>query len=280
MRYRQSALVPLIAAILVGSAVLPTAPSHGQERKGTDYPSAYFPLKVGASKVYIGGDGKERSTVSVEKAEPIRWKMSKDKSEWIVGYVVKTTAGDKSLIEDMIVTPDGVYRRSAAGKEISPPIKILKLPPTAGDTWPVDSESETVRLSGTFSVDNATVDLPGRGATETFVVTAHDFYVGKEKIESKTWFAKNLGIVKSYVKVSKFELNLELAGPNTPPPQPPGSSAKIDPKKAFPSAPPPIIAPASGSVPAPPPIDTLRPPTLPPPGLPKLPDIPLPPPSK
>ena len=32
---------------------------------------------------------------------------------------------------------------------------------------------------------------------------AKDFYVGKEKIESKTWFAQNLGIVKSYVKVSK-----------------------------------------------------------------------------
>jgi hypothetical protein len=278
MRHRYCTAVLPMAAILLAMAGLPLAPMFGQPaaRSAADYSSDYFPLKVGQTSVYIGGDGKERSTVGVEKAEPIRWKMSKDKSEWITGHVLKTTSGDKSLIEDVIVTPDGVYRRSAAGKEISPPIKILKLPPTAGDSWPVDSESETVRLIGTFSVDQATVDLPGRGPTETFVVTAKDFYVGKEKIESKTWYAKNLGMVKSYVKVSKFELNMELAGPNTPPPS--GTAVKIDPKKAFPSAPPPIVAPAAGSTPPPPP-DTLRPPP-PPTNLPKLPEIPLPPPSK
>jgi hypothetical protein len=284
MRNRLSAAVLLIAATLLAVAALPLAPMFGQPaaRTGADYPSAYFPLKVGATSVYIGGDGKERSTVSVEKAEPIRWipeKDSKNKGELVVGHVLKTTSGDKSLLEDMFVTPDGVYRRSAAGKEIVPPIRILKLPPAVGDTWLVNSETETVRLSGTFSVDKATIDLPGRGPTETFVVTANDFYVGKEKIDSKTWFAKDLGIVKSYVKVSKFELNLELASPNTPA-QPPGASAKIDPKKAFPSAPPTLVAPAVGSVPAPP-ADTLRPPQPLPPGLPKLPpDLPLPPPSK
>jgi hypothetical protein len=277
MRYLPSTLVCLIAAILVGTAVLPIAPSLGQERKGADYSSEYFPLKVGASAVFIGGDGKDRSSVTVVKAEPIRWKQSKDRYEWVTGYALKTTSGDKALIEDVFVTPDGVYRRSAAGKEINPPIKILKLPPAAGDSWPIDSESETVRLVGTFAVEKATIDLPGRGETETFLVTANDFYAGKEKIESKTWFAKNLGIVKQWVKVSKFDLNLELAGPNTPA-APPGPAVKIDPKKAFPSAPPPIVAPASGSVPAPP-AETLRPSPLPP-GLPKLPEIPLPPPSK
>ncbi|HEX3314748.1 MAG TPA: hypothetical protein VHR72_07630 [Gemmataceae bacterium] len=274
MRYRLSAAVLLFAALAAVAPIGPIAPLFGQERnKGTDYPSAYFPLKVGASSVYIGGDGKERSTVSVEKADPIRFSVA-GKTDWVIGYALKTTSGDKSLIEDVFVTPDGVYRRSAAGKEIKPPIKILKLPPAAGDSWPVDSESETVHLVGTFGVENATVDLPGRGATPTYLVTAHDFYAGKERIESKTWFAQNLGIVKQWVKVSKFELNLELAGPNTPPP--PSPAVKADPKKkAFPSNPPPIIAPAAGSVPTPP-TDTLRPRPLPP-GLPKLPDIPLPP---
>ena len=271
MRYRLFAPVLLFAAL---AAVVPIAPMFGQERnKGTDYPTPYFPLKVGASAVYIGGDGKERSTVSVEKAEPIRATVS-GKTDWVIGYALKTTSGDKQLFEDVYVAPDGVYRRSAAGKEINPPIRVLKLPPAAGDTWTVDSESESVRLFGTFTTEKATLEMPGRGATETFLVTANDFYAGKEKIESKTWFAKDLGIVKQWVKVSKFELNLELAGPNTPPP--PSPSAKIDPKKnAFPSDPPPIIAPAAGSVPAPPP-DTLRPAPAPP-GLPKLPEIPLPP---
>jgi hypothetical protein len=278
----------LLLLAVAALAVVPflAGPMRGQDKKGTDYPSEWFPLKVGATKVYLGSDGKERSTVSVEKAENFRWKLKDKTSDLIVGYALKTTSGDKMLIEDVFVAPDGIYRRSAAGKEINPPIRILKLPPKEGDTWNVDSESESVRLVGSFSVEKATIDLPGRGPTETFLVTANDFYAGKEKIDMKTWFAYNLGIVKQHVKVSKFELSMEMAGPNTPAP-PPVPAAKIDPKKAFPSAPPAIVAPPAGSVPAAPP-DTLRPaPPMPPPGpagLPKLPEIPTipapPPPTK
>jgi hypothetical protein len=262
MRYSLSGILLLLATLPI---------VVGQDKKGTEYTTEYFPLKVGERKVYLGNDGKEKITVTVEKSENLRWRMKNgqgDKSETLVSYILRTTSGDKSLVEQIVVTPDGVFRYASAGKEITPPLRILKLPPKAGESWPVDSESETIKLAGTFALEEATIDLPGKVKVPTLCAATKDFYVGKEPMETKYWFAKGIGIVKQQVKVGKFDLKLELVGSGNataptlvpPPSLPPISTSPI--------VPPPVTATPPKSDPK---LPSLTPPKLDPtlPPLPK-----------
>ena len=188
-------------------------PSPAQEKKLTAFASDLLPLKVGNSWTYLGNDGKERVSVHVEKQVGVKRRVKAgigDKEVLIEGFVLRTKNGDKSLQESLFIADDGIYRFTSAGKEISPPIRILKLPPAKGDTWSCDSLTETTTLKGDFVVDQAMVTLPGRGETLAWVSSTKDFYLGEEKLEASYYFVPGVGIAKQHVKIGRFDLKLSL----------------------------------------------------------------------
>jgi hypothetical protein len=211
MNHRMRALGPVLCAAMV-ALLFAHGPGRGQEKKGQDFTSDLFPLKVGHRWTYLGSDGKERIVIAVEKQETIKRKIKvdeRDKFETLESYYLRITSGDKSLVEQVFVADDGVYRFSAAGKEITPPLKILALPPQKGEVWSVDSETETLKLRGKFVVDQIAVTVPA-GSYVAWSSTARDFFLGDQKLEATYWFAPKVGIVKQHVKVGKYDLKLEL----------------------------------------------------------------------
>lgn len=189
---------------------------RGQPEKKRDvrpYPTDLFPLKIGNRWIYQGAEPKEKVVVTVDRMEPVRIASTDSKagssSMDVESYILRTTNGDKSLQEQIMVLGDGVYRYAAAGKEIKPPLKILKLPVTRGDSWSVDSISGSVDMKGEFFVDQATVNL-GKGDETIWLSKTRDFKIGDQPIEVNYWFKPGVGIVKQHVKSGKFDFRITL----------------------------------------------------------------------
>jgi hypothetical protein len=205
---KRLALVPfLVVAIFAGSSL-------GQDKKPLAFSTDFYPLAVGNRWVYQGQDPREKITITCERMEPIKrrvpQKTGPERVETIESFLMQIVSGDKSLGEQMLVTEDGVYRYAAAGKEITPPLRILKLPPVKGDSWACQSTTEGVPLRGEFTLDQETVTLPGKGATPTWKVSSKGFTVGDHKMEANYWFAEGVGIVKQHVKVGKMDMQILL----------------------------------------------------------------------
>src|SRR4051812_11099400 len=120
MKHRRLALAMIVSGTLA-TLFLASLPGSGQEKKAQDFTSELFPLRVGHRWTYLATDGKERVVVTVEKQEPIKRKVKvedRDRIETLDSYFLRITSGDKSVLEQVFVTEDGVYRYAAAGKEI------------------------------------------------------------------------------------------------------------------------------------------------------------------
>lgn len=201
-------ILPFLLFLAPGSTL-------GQPDKKKEPPRAYptdlLPLRVGNVWNYQGAEPKEKVSIKVERMEPVRLASSDIKigNVDVESYILRITSGDKSLQEQMLVTGEGIYRYAAAGKEIVPPLKILKLPVARGDAWIVDSKSGSVDLKGEFFVDQSSVNL-GSGDEPVWLSKTRDFKIGDQPAEVSYWFKPKVGIVKQHVKSGKFDLRITL----------------------------------------------------------------------
>jgi len=203
-----------IILILPFLLLLVPATTLGQPDKKKDvrsFPTELFPLKVGNRWLYQGMEPKEKMTVTVDRMEPVRIASGDPKggNMDVESFILRTANGDKSLQEQIMVTGDGVYRFAAAGKEIKPPLKIMKLPVAKGDFWSIDSLSGSVDMKGEFFVDQSTVNL-GKGDETVWLAKTRDFKIGDQPMEVSYWFKPGLGIVKQHVKSGRFEFRITL----------------------------------------------------------------------
>jgi len=203
-------LVPALAAFAL---VLPATSAQEKATKGQSFQSEYLPLKVGNRWIYRAGN--EKVVVEVERQETVKRKVKQTnddfRTEPIEAFRLKITSGDKILHEHVLIAEDGIYRFSAAGKEIQPPLRILKLPPSADDSWTVDSVSENVVLKGRFATKGAKVTTPAfPGGVDSVHSSTDDFQIGTNRMASNYYFVPKIGIVKQDMKVGKLDVSMEL----------------------------------------------------------------------
>ena len=196
--------------------IVGTVPGQGQDKKPMEYESPFYPLRIGNEwryQVTVGDAPVKKVVITVEQAEPYDYKFTQDNKKEITKSIMrfrfKVVSGSKELNEHVAVLEDGVYRFTTAGKEISPPLRFLKLPLTKGESWKVNSTSETVKLIGTFTCDDDNVKVPA-GEFQTKHVSTKDFLLGGEKMSLDHWFARDVGIVKQHVRVGNNDVLLEL----------------------------------------------------------------------
>lgn len=201
-----------LACLGIASFLLvPASGAHAQDKKGLLFQSEYFPLAVGNRWVYRAG--KQEVVVEVERQETIRRKIKANdefRLEPIEAFRLKIAAGEKTLYEQVLVAEDGIYRFSAAGKEIQPPLRILKTP-VANDAWIVDSVSENVLLRGRFVSQGAKIAVPaypeGVAAVRSF---CDDFQNGTQRMASSYWFVPRVGIVRQDARFGTNQVSMEL----------------------------------------------------------------------
>lgn len=200
------------ACSLTAVAILLTLVTpFGQSQERT---SEFYPLRVGNQwtyKVTAGDAPVQKVVITVDQQENYQYKFTqnnKEITESIVRFRLKTVSGSKELFEHVAVLADGVYRFTTAGKEITPPMCFLKLPLKAGVSWTVDSLSENVQLTGTFTCAEDTVKAAG--GPQALRVSSKDFQLGTEKMTLDSWFAVNTGLVQQRVRIGNNEVLLEL----------------------------------------------------------------------
>src|SRR5262249_21780655 len=157
--------------------------------------SPFYPLKLGSVWHYKGGE--QIVDIRIAGYEPIGG-LTCAVQEWLLeGTVVS--------IEHVAVTADGVYRCAAGLKPIVPPLRFLKLPPAAGDTWKVNSVHDGVTTAGTFRVRREDVTVPAR-RLNAFVASTSDAMVnGTMPLATTYWFVSGWGMVKQVTKFNNAE---------------------------------------------------------------------------
>jgi hypothetical protein len=189
------------AALRIGLAIVPVlaclASAAAQEPLKD---SAFYPLKLGSVWHYKGGDKTVDSRIT--RYEPIGGQTCAVQ-EWLLeGTVVS--------IEHVAVTADGVYRCAAAQKPIVPPLRFLKLPPMAGDTWKVNSSHDGVTTTGTFRVRREDVTVPARRLNAFVSSTTDTLINGTMPFATTYWFVSGWGVVKQVTKFNNTESMFEL----------------------------------------------------------------------
>jgi hypothetical protein len=199
--------------------------SSGQEKEQTkEYTNKLYPIGAGYRWHYRVTDLKAPKsaepaakqqvivTAGTKQVFTLKKKVNDEpgKNEQVYGYELEVQGSGKPLLEQVLVSDDGVYRVSGAGKLISPPLCILKANAVKGMTWKCDSQSENAVIKGEFVVDQQDVELPVGTLTGAIVVQSRDFYIGTQKMQVTTWYKENLGMVKQHVQVGNHDVILEL----------------------------------------------------------------------
>lgn len=172
----------------------------------------FYPMEVGTTWTYALGNKEVVVTVEKKEDRVIIRKNDKgeDKKQKVSSSRLVITSGEKRLTEHVAVLEDGIYRLTSAGKDITPPLRILRYEQGA-PRWDCDSISENIALKGSFAsnVDSVTVPF---SATPIQAVTATcpEFQIGTQKMAIQYWFAPKVGIVKQRVKMENHDLTLEL----------------------------------------------------------------------
>jgi len=163
--------------------------------------SPYYPLAVGNTWYYKIGEVK--FSMKVTKYEEINKQMCAR---------VEMSVSDKvQAVEHVFVKDDGVYRAAFENKQADPPVKFLKLPPKAGETWDVNSKIGAEQLKGTFkSGDMAELTVSGTKYTNVYTSASDNLDANGTKIAFTYYFAKDVGMIKQTVKIAGQEVNIEL----------------------------------------------------------------------
>jgi hypothetical protein len=148
----------------------------------------YYPLEVGTAWHYKLGDKKFVSRVSKHE------KLGDTQCAVITGELDGIVLGD----EYVSVNKEGLLRHKANGSAVDPPLKFFALPPKAGN-WKVSSKIGPVLVKGTYSLEEAEIEVPA-GKYKTWKLST-DVDAGGLPIVATQYFAKDIGMVKQAIKL-------------------------------------------------------------------------------
>jgi hypothetical protein len=196
-------LAPLALVTLFGIAILGAAQGIDKGDKGDDFDNPYYPLKVGTTWEYAGGGKKVIITVKTHEDVPGSGKCA----------VLETDSGGGKLTEHLAVKGDGIYRVRANGKDVTPPVLVLRLPLKKGEEWKVDSKSDNNEITGKWTVAAEEKLTVGKDEYRTaYLVKSTDLKMGLQSATAERWYAKDRGMVKYNFRIPSagVEVSLEL----------------------------------------------------------------------
>ncbi len=188
-----------LACAALAAALLPALAGAGRAQDKIET-TPYYPLAVGTTWDYKAGDNK--FTLKVTKHEKVGNALCAR-----VGMFVKDK---EQSFEHISVTKDGVYRNTFEGKEATPPVLFLKLPPKKDETWKVDSKVGGEAVKGTFKNNGEEEVKVPAGSYKAWVVASQDLEANGVKMSVTYYFAEKVGMVKQLVEVSGQKIVIEL----------------------------------------------------------------------
>jgi hypothetical protein len=170
----------LLALLIAAPIIVAQPPKDGEKAL------LYFPVKEGTKLVM------ERSTTGgvaagqvTEVVDVVKKVEAKDGKFRVTFERESKGKGMQTVYE---VSDKGVAKMTAKRKDLAEPAFVLKLPAKKGDTWTAAGVSYT-----TGEVEE--VEVPA-GKYKAVPVTS-EFDFGDQKVKTTTWFAPEVGIVKT-----------------------------------------------------------------------------------
>ena len=165
--------------------------------------SPYYPMQIGATWSYRAGEA--RFVYKATKHELIGKTMCARIEMFQDGKMVGS--------EDLYVKDESVYRLASDDKVIEPAVLILKLPPKAGEAWNIESKamgkSSPETLKGTFT-ENEEETAPPAGKYKAVTVSCEDLDANGAKYSFKTYYAKDVGMVRQETTAGGLKVVIEL----------------------------------------------------------------------
>jgi hypothetical protein len=185
--------------------VLATAlPSEAQVAKSKNKLPDYLPLKAGTKWTYdvdAGTGQKVQVTNQIVKIETIDG-QSLARMETVVN-------GNVAATEHLASTPKGVFRHRANGVEVSPPICILKYPYKEGEKWEQETKigPQEVKISVVSGPSEQVMTTAGKYKAVSIALETN---VNGLKIDTTSWYAPDVGLVKQKVLLGDKNITLDL----------------------------------------------------------------------
>jgi len=157
---------------------------------------------------YSAGEEKVVITITEKKTEDITWVEKDEKTKEEISkatvYHISTRSGERTQTETLAVRDDGsLYRLSAAGKTLTPPICLFH--PTRTE-WEVKSKikEDDVPIHAKFTRTEDQVEVPYFGGKRVAAhkVACDNFQIGKQSMKLAYWFVPGHGLVQQYIRVA------------------------------------------------------------------------------
>jgi hypothetical protein len=179
-------------------------PSEAQVAKAKKKLTDYYPLTVGTKWTYdvdAGTGQKVQVTNQIAKIETIDG-QSLARMETVVN-------GNIAATEHLASTPKGVFRHRANGVEVTPPICILKYPYKEGEKWEQDTKigPQDVKISVQSGTGEQVTTTAGKYKA---IPIALETSVNGVKIDTTSWYAPDVGMVKQKMLIGDKNITLEL----------------------------------------------------------------------
>lgn len=190
--FRVVRLFMLAGVLLAGSSLL------AQQTMPT---TPFYPLTPGTTWTYKTKDG-NRFTMKVQKQDKVgdtpcvRVILLDDNKE--VGY------------ECVSVTSDGVYRNAFGAATPDKPVRILKLPLVAGDSWEIDGKALGDTFKGKFKVEKEEDVTVPAGKYKAFPVTSEDLDASGLRATTTSYYASGVGLVRQVIKINTQQTVIDL----------------------------------------------------------------------
>jgi hypothetical protein len=174
--------------------------------------SPYHPMRVGWEWAY---EGKAKGQTMTRRV------LRHEKVGELPCALVETKRDQDTQREHLYATPDGLFIAAINGRKITPPLRLLKLPPKSGEQWETPIREGKSKRKGMYLLGEATVTVPaGTFATVTLQGAVVD--ERGHATDFTYWFARDKGIVKmllggSGAPVVVYELKQFKAPEGSPP---------------------------------------------------------------
>jgi hypothetical protein len=164
----------------------------------------YYPTKIGTKWVY-SMDGKKLSVVlsAVEVKD----------GATVITLVTEEGNGKTAPLEIISLSEKGVFRVSALGEKIDPPLCLLKMPATPGNEWETGSRPDELESKGKHKIFGPEeIEVPA-GKYKVIRVESEVNFTGlSEPLRYTDWYALGVGCIKSVRGESVTELTAFTPG--------------------------------------------------------------------
>ena len=190
---------PLPCLLFFCVAALATTSESAAQDKILETP--YLPLEKGNTWTYKIAE--KNFTLKVADHEKV--------GGVLCARVEMSVDGKVQTFEHLAVTADGIYRYSIGGTRLDVPVRILKLPPKKGDSWPIDSKGPGESLKGSVKAGEEEEVKVLAGAYKKVVTsTCDDLEANGLKCGFTYYFAEGVGIIKQQVQIGNDKTVFEL----------------------------------------------------------------------